>query len=247
MKDKNPSQIPGVEDDALRLWAFAEMYCSNRSWSLASVLSDLESTVRTTIRKRGIEPEFDELVKAGFSSQFLGLIVAAAHLLSTVADDMSDWIGDRREGERFDKTLTEAADALQQRFKGKEEDAEVSILTRLGYASPYQTVKSLRMYAMGMKGLRSVAPIFGVRDLDEFSNYLLTAIVKAITARFHDREVSSLLGAFRDADAYDETAHRMWRHRNFERLDAYLKSWVRFLVVWNRKSLELQRNIPEQK
>jgi hypothetical protein len=54
---------------------------------------------------------------------------------------------------------------------------------------------------------------------ESLPKYLLSAYVKQATGDFHDREVSALIGSALGTGIYDETAHRMWRSRNYEQLD----------------------------
>jgi len=52
-----------------------------------------------------------------------------------------------------------------------------------------------------------------------------------MTGRFHDRSVSGLVGEVLGPSDYNEVAQRMWRSRNYERIDKHY-SWItRFLVA----------------
>ena len=52
-----------------------------------------------------------------------------------------------------------------------------------------------------------------------------------MTGRFHDRSVSGLIGEIVGSPDYNEVAHRMWRARNYERIEKHF-SWIpRFLVA----------------
>lgn len=46
----------------------------------------------------------------------------------------------------------------------------------------------------------------------------------------HDVEVSALIGSALGREGYDETAHRMWRSRNYERLEKGNSSLVQILL-----------------
>src|SRR5262249_33354114 len=61
-----------------------------------------------------------------------------------------------------------------------------------------------------------------VNSIPEMAKYLLVAYVKRATGRFHDRNASALLGEILGSVNYDEVAHRMWRNRNYERLEQAL-------------------------
>jgi hypothetical protein len=57
----------------------------------------------------------------------------------------------------------------------------------------------------------------GAEGLHSLHKARLTLYVKHETGRFHDREVSALIGAV-TGETYDETAHRAWRHKHYSRL-----------------------------
>ncbi len=61
----------------------------------------------------------------------------------------------------------------------------------------------------------------GVSTADTLAKYIFTAYVFRATTRFRDAEVSALIGASLGID-YDEIAHRMWRNRNYRRIDKKL-------------------------
>jgi hypothetical protein len=50
---------------------------------------------------------------------------------------------------------------------------------------------------------------------------------------FHDREVSALVGAALGNFDYDETAHRVWRIRSYERLEASFSIGPKLLQAMN--------------
>jgi hypothetical protein len=65
----------------------------------------------------------------------------------------------------------------------------------------------------------------------ELSKYLLSSYVQVMTGRFHDRSVSGLVGEASVSPEYNEVSHRMWRTRNYERIDKHFSWMTRFLVA----------------
>lgn len=61
-------------------------------------------------------------------------------------------------------------------------------------------------------------------EFQDLAQWALVLHVKKATGRFHDSEVSYLIGCALDKPEYDENAHRVWRHENSERLDASVKA-----------------------
>jgi len=75
----------------------------------------------------------------------------------------------------------------------------------------------LRLYA---KLLQDGAQYFG-RGSAIYHNIAkarLTTYVRISTGSFHDKEVSALIAAVSDNENYDETSHRQWRKKHYERL-----------------------------
>jgi hypothetical protein len=67
-------------------------------------------------------------------------------------------------------------------------------------------------------------------SLVELFKYVLASYVKRSTGRFHDRNVSALIGALTQSSDFNEVAQRMWRSRNYKRLDKHF-SWIAALLV----------------
>ena len=68
-------------------------------------------------------------------------------------------------------------------------------------------------------------------SLAEVSKYVLSSYVERMTGRPHDRNVAVLIGAITDSPEYDEVAYRMWRHRNYDRLEKHFSRLTEFAVV----------------
>jgi hypothetical protein len=52
-----------------------------------------------------------------------------------------------------------------------------------------------------------------------------------MTGRFHDRNVSGLIAEVTGSTDYIEVAQRMWRGRNYKRIDKHFSWMTRFLVA----------------
>jgi hypothetical protein len=95
---------------------------------------------------------------------------------------------------------------------------------------PATAIRALREYASILRLFYSFEQEIAVGSALIFSKYLISAYVNKATATFHDPEVSALIGASLRA-TYDETAHRMWRMRNYERIDEHLSRFADLLVA----------------
>ena len=103
-------------------------------------------------------------------------------------------------------------------------------LAEIGRIPITRIVEELRIHIK----LINLARLFGkdtqIRSPTELFKYLLTSYVKRMTGRFHDRSLSGLIGDLVDSPDYDEVAHRMWRNRNYRRLERNFAWLTRFLV-----------------
>lgn len=81
------------------------------------------------------------------------------------------------------------------------------------------TARALEAYCvMLVWGGEAVCTITGVGSCQEMAKYSLASVVKRVSGKFHDREVSAMTGAALGNFEYDETAHRVWRIRTYDRL-----------------------------
>jgi hypothetical protein len=94
-------------------------------------------------------------------------------------------------------------------------------LMNAGVRHPATTISDLRLYASVLDMIQSFENETNVTSSDMLVKYLMSAYVFRATGRFHDEEVSALIGNALGI-IYDETAHRMWRKRNYERIDKTL-------------------------
>jgi len=65
---------------------------------------------------------------------------------------------------------------------------------------------------------------------DSIPKYLISAYVKRATGDFHDAQVSALIGSALGTGTCDETAHRMWRSRNYAQLEQEYSSLADLLM-----------------
>ena len=94
---------------------------------------------------------------------------------------------------------------------------------------PNTIIRGLRFYS----GMVRAVPKFrapGMPYSESLGKYLLSSYVERITGKFHDAEVSALIDSTLNLDGYDETAHRMWRSRNYKRVHKQCSSLVDFMV-----------------
>ena len=94
----------------------------------------------------------------------------------------------------------------------------------------HELAASLHLYTwiLEMAGNRNLSKSLVI----DLVKYALIGYVENKTGTPHDKEVSALIGAaLRDTD-YTEASHKMWRFRNFERLQGSLPQLLQFLSAF---------------
>ena len=69
------------------------------------------------------------------------------------------------------------------------------------------------------------------RSIRDFLKYILAGYVKRATGRYHDKGVSALLADVAGPPDYNEVAQRMWRLRNYQRMEKYFSIFTDFLFA----------------
>jgi hypothetical protein len=103
-------------------------------------------------------------------------------------------------------------------------------LAGIGRLPISSVVSELRFYIRCIKAAELLQSDTEIRTAEELAKYLLTSYVHEMTGDFRDRHVSVLIEDLTSSE-YSEEAHRMWRFRNYKRLETHF-SWItRFFVA----------------
>jgi hypothetical protein len=81
-------------------------------------------------------------------------------------------------------------------------------------------VSNLQHFANIMSWADDLKELLGSNSFLGLAKYAFAGLVKRVTNKYHDREVSALTGAALLKSDYDETTHRVWRIQNYPRLEA---------------------------
>jgi hypothetical protein len=222
---------------------------------MPQVLQEWAREKRDALKEFAAEDSFDELCKLGCNALSLAIALALFRPLQAIESKWQLVTGPRRRREQKIRALEKAAAALEE-LQGSFADAVIAdqrqslppeFLEMLRreiinpsnldgiwpeFASgphPATTTHALRLYASCLRKFGSIAGDTGISSSDMISKYLITAYVHRATGSFHDAEVSGLIGAVLDG-VYDETAHRMWRARNYGRIDADFSFLAELLI-----------------
>jgi hypothetical protein len=98
---------------------------------------------------------------------------------------------------------------------------------------PDALISNLQLYRHVLTWVDDIHDVFECNSLSELSKYAFASLVKRVSNKYHDREVSALTGAALQQDDYDGTAHRVWRIRTVPRLDGKASLILRALQAFN--------------
>jgi hypothetical protein len=163
-----------------------------------------------------------------------------SHLLERIWNEM---VGNPNKRQRVSRAVEKAASMIEDVFRdviAGEDDSMRAHYADVGRIPLSRILSELRFYHGFLnlaKGLRTDTE---TRSLQEFAKYLLSGYIKRASGRFHDREVSALLAELIGPPLFDEVAQRMWRLRNYKRLEKHFSKVADFLfamgVVINRRA-----------
>jgi hypothetical protein len=179
-----------------------------------------------------IQGDVDKLSNRGIAIQTIALAMMAINIAPGFDYFLKQHFGDRKTR----RTKTETIEAvipvirefakLQEGFMEQKTPEEFFKTWKIPH--PDSVVKALEYYIFLLNGGELLFEVLEANSLTEIAKFALAAAVNSATGRFYDREVSALTGAALQKSDYDETAHRVWRIRNFDRL---AKTPARFAAV----------------
>jgi hypothetical protein len=172
--------------------------------------------------------DFSELCEAGCAPFILASIVGMIRLSPRLNELWNTMVGSPYRREKMTQSLERAAATLEGLFKdviAGEDENQRADFAKVGRLPPSLVVSEIRLWARCITLTEKVTEKVETRSLTELTRYLLAAYVKRATGNFCDRNVSGLLGEIAGSPNHNEVAQRMWRNRNFQRLDNHL-SWI---------------------
>jgi len=202
---------------------------------------DLNSTVTLWATREGQKLptpgpriDFDELCRGGCATPVLAFLLALLRFIPHIERIWSEMFGGVERRTKVTQALEIAASTIESVFEDlivAESHDLVEQLAGIGRIPPSHLAAELRVYAQFLTFAESLAKETNTRSVAEVGRYLLTAYVNRSTRRFRDRNVSGLLGAVLQQPDYDEVSQRMWRHRNYSRLDSHFSTAADFLLA----------------
>jgi hypothetical protein len=243
-------------EDLLKVWKGLSSIYASKGIDLLQLARDLVKDKRKSLSRWASEGSFDALCEAGCNRYSLVLPLKVIEWARSRANKLQQAAGPARRRQQVAGLLERSASVLEEFVKSL--DAAVSddfaplppsvLKTARNLAKqidfrededkwlgsplaphPSTLVRGLRFYSRFLRALPQLGGP-GMPYSESLGKYLLSAYVRRITGKFHDPEVSALIESTGGKEGYDETAHRMWRSRNYNRIHKQCSSLVDFLV-----------------
>jgi hypothetical protein len=225
---------PKIEElkDEQNYWNNYRELRRTRGINIDQDLGEWAADQQRNLTSPGAREDFTELCKHGCTSQVLAVIVWLMRKSPELETLWQMIIGPQAKRRKITRTLERTASTLEETFAvlitlGEKDTV---IFTKTGRIPLARVVSELRWYIRLINLAESLRKETGSHSLGEVSKYLLSGCVRRMTGSFHDRNVSGLVGEVAGVDDYSEVAQRMWRKRNYGRLDKHF-SWITNILV----------------
>jgi hypothetical protein len=186
-----------------------------RNHPIAAIVTE---KVRKQFEIDGAQKDLEKLEQFGVLPEtvFAGMLLFT--FLPVVDNNLKVLFGNRQQIRHKAKILRNAADLMDEVGSSLPlmNDLESSMVR---ISTPKKTADTLHFYANALRIRDQVFCSLNANSSIELVKYAIASAVKRITNKFHDREVSGVIGVFLRKPAYDETAHRVWRIRTLRRLE----------------------------
>jgi len=190
---------------------------------------DLDQEIRHWIARTvealqeiGIDSDFIYLCDLGCDRLSLTLALFASDLLPVIARAFRATFGMNWEMEGRIHKLRAAAETIKELPFAQPKSEALFMLMDPGDPNrpplPSGIISGLEFYAKYLEIFELLAKMADIRSKNDLPRYLITSYVRLVTKKWNDQQVSALLHQTARG-VYDATAHRMWRSRNFGRLD----------------------------
>jgi hypothetical protein len=239
-------------------WALCCAISLRRGVDVPPRLAKWSEQKKQSLDEYSTKPSFEKLCANGCYQLPPAIVMAIVQPLRSFEKKWKRITGTPRERDQTIRAIEKAAIALEGLLGSLEEafseDDSLELvsdenLRRQRTASPVfvlpysDTLDLVDIHTTigSLKACASILQVFelskasGVASADMFVKYLFSAYVYRATTQFHDEEVSVLIGSVMGT-SYDETAHRMWRSRNYRRIDLRLSGVADILTDFGKVS-----------
>jgi hypothetical protein len=227
---------PKIEElpDEVAFWKAYRETRRAKGFDIAKFYTDLAEGEKQRLTSPGAREDFTELCEAGCLQLVLAGIVTLLRYSPLLEGFWTEMVGHPENREKATRALENAAQKLEKLFNSviaSENEGKNVEFAKIGRLPVSQVISELRIYIRFINFASSLSADTETRSPVELSKYLLSSYVRVMTGRFHDRSVSGLVGEVSASPEYNEVAHRMWRTRNYVRIDKHFSWMTRFLVA----------------
>jgi hypothetical protein len=217
---------PRIENlqEEVCFWKSYREICRGKQIDTVKLYMHLAEEEKQKLGSPGAREEFIELCEAGCFQPVLAGIVMLVRYAPRLEAFWTQMVGRPDNREKAIRTLESAAQTLENLFSGvieSENEGQSPELDRIGRLPVSRVINELRFYIRLVNSASSISAETEIRSPAELAKYLASSYVLSMTGRFHDRCVSGLVSEASGSLEYIEVAHRMWRARNYERIDKH--------------------------
>ena len=220
------------QKDVQKLWNIYLGIHRAKGFNLDQLYAELAAEEARKLTSPGAREDFANLCNDGCKAQVLALMVTLFRHSPRLEAFWTSIVGPAKNRQQTTRTLTKAVGALKElfgRLTGTEDEELNRKFAQIGRIPPARLVSELRFYIKFVNAAELIAADTGNSSLRELLKYILSGYVKRATGRFHDNNVSGLIAEISGPVEYNEFAHRMWRTRNYKRLEKHFSGLVELL------------------
>ena len=231
MTDTKGSERNG-QKDVQEVWnTYLEIH-RKKGFNLDQLYAELAAEEARKLTSPGAREDFAKLCNDGCKAPALALMVTLFRHSPRLEAFWTSIVGPAKNRQKTARALTKATGALEElfgRLRGIEDEQLNVKFAQIGRIPPARIVSELRFYIRFVNVAELIAADTGNSSLGELLKYILSGYVKRATGRFHDNNVSGLIAEISGPVEYNEFAHRMWRTRNYKRLEKHFSGLVELL------------------
>lgn len=187
------------------------------------------------LRLPGARQDFDELCNIGCTPEVLAAIICLFQIIPHIERFWQFMVGDPGKRKKLTRKLDNAVRAFDELVSDldvpDEQEKLRKAFSHVGHLSPWEMISELHFYAGLVNFAERLASDTEARSIGKVAKYVMVGYIKRATGRFHDQNVSHLLAEVVGPASYNDTAQRMWRKRNYRRLDKYFSPLADFLFA----------------
>jgi len=219
--------------ERIELWATWRDIQKEKGNDIAVLVHEWTEDFKKTLESPSPLMEFEELCDAGCLPIALTTLLRLFEMAPSLERAWVNVVGSPTYQKKARKTLEAAARELEVLYgdplpNEKQLQTQFSAVGRIPVS---KLIAELRLHVRILKVAETVKKETKLKTLDQLARYLITSYVARMTGSFHDRPVAALIGSATGSPEYTEVAQRMWRDRNYSRLESHFSWMAKFAVA----------------